>query len=159
MIADIVYASNIILNKTGPFVTGSGSSIFVPPIFFRLGPTTAFTTGSGTEWDWKQFEYGWPKFALGPTNAFVTGSGTVYTPIDFYYVLGPTNPFVTGSNTVIEYADMIDFVPADRTNLFTTGSNVTLDLTDLQYEQLEPFIVGTTKMPAGKPYREIVIIS
>lgn len=94
---------------------------------------------------------------LGQTNPFITGSGTtfvVYEP----FVLSSTAPFTTGSGTVIEFKDMIDFIPPTRSQFLTSGSVSTYTFDSLTYEESNGLILGPTSLPAGKPYKETIII-
>jgi hypothetical protein len=97
-------------------------------------------------------------FILAETAPVITGSGTtavIYDP----FIIGTTNVFVTGSGTVIEYLNMIDFTTPTRSINITSGSVLTFTFGTLSTEELTGFTLGPTAMPAGKPYRETIIIS
>ena len=97
-------------------------------------------------------------FILAETDPFVTGSGTtavIYEP----WVLGPTNPITTGSGTLVEFKDMIQFIPPTRSANLVSGSVSTYTFGTLTYEEASGFVLGTTAMPAGKPYKETIIVS
>lgn len=97
-------------------------------------------------------------FILAETDPVITGSGTTavfYDP----FIVGITNPFITGSGTKVEFANMIDFVPASRSIDMTSGSVLSYTFGTLTTEEVNGFVLGPTSMPPGKPYRETIIVS
>jgi hypothetical protein len=97
-------------------------------------------------------------FILAETAPFVTGSGTtavIYEP----WVLGPTNPFITGSGTLVEFKDMLQFIPPTRSANLVSGSVSSYSFNTLTFEESAGLVLGTTSMPAGKPYKETIIVT
>ena len=97
-------------------------------------------------------------FILAETAPVITGSGTtavIYEP----WLLGPTNPIITGSGTLVEFKDLIQFIPPTRSANLVSGSVSTYTFGTLTYEESAGLVLGTTSIPPGKPYREIIIIS
>ena len=97
-------------------------------------------------------------FILAETPPVITGSGT--TAVSYYpFIVGSTNPFVTGSGTKVEFANMIEFTTPTRSINMTSGSVSSYTFGTLSSEEINGFVLGPTVMPAGKPYRETIIIS
>ena len=54
---------------------------------------------------------------------------------------------------------MIDFTTPTRSINMTSGSVSSYTFGTLSSEEIDGFTLGPTSMPAGKPYRETIIIS
>ena len=97
-------------------------------------------------------------FILAETDPVITGSGTTAVFLD-PFITGTTNPFITGSGTKVEFANMIEFITPTRSIDMTSGSVASYTFGTLTQEELNGFTLGPTSIPAGKAYRETIIIS